>query len=104
MMMKDHSMASSELMGVAKAKNITLPASASEKCQKKIQELREKKGVDFDKAYTDFMVDDHKEDIDAFKKEAEKGNDSVLVTLKFYILLCSYLSLEQLQDCITLCF
>ena len=79
MMMKDHSMASSELMGVAKAKNITLPSSASEKCQQKIQELREKKGIDFDKAYTDLMVDDHKEDIDAFKKEAEKGNDSVLV-------------------------
>jgi putative membrane protein len=32
-------------------------------------------GTEFDKAYTDFMVDDHQEDIDDFKKEAEKGND-----------------------------
>lgn len=78
LMVKDHSMAYDELTSAARAKNITLPAALSDKCQKKLDELKEKKGADFDKAYAEFMVDDHKEDLDAFKKEAEKGNDSLL--------------------------
>lgn len=78
MMVKDHSAANTELMAAAKQKDITLPASLSEKCQKKVQDLSEKTGADFDKAYADLMVSDHKDDIDAFKKEGEKGNDPQL--------------------------
>jgi putative membrane protein len=78
MMVKDHSKVNEELKAAAKAKDITLPASMSDKCQKKVADLREKSGGDFDKAYTDLMVRDHKEDIDAFKKEADKGNDPEL--------------------------
>ena len=43
-----------------------------------IDHLREKKGRDFDKDYIDMMVKDHKEDIELFEKEAEKGNDADL--------------------------
>jgi len=78
MMVKDHSAANAELKKVAKEKNITLPAGLSDKCRKAVQDLSEKKGADFDKAYADLMVSDHKEDIDEFKKEADKGKDSVL--------------------------
>lgn len=78
MMVKDHSAANDELKTAAAAKNITLPATLSDKCQKKVQDLTGKSGTDFDKAYTKLMVDDHKEDIDAFKKEADKGNDAQL--------------------------
>lgn len=78
MMVKDHSAANDELKSAAQAKNITLPATLSDKCQKKVQDLTAKSGTDFDKAYTKLMVDDHKEDIDAFKKEADKGNDAQL--------------------------
>lgn len=78
LMVKDHGMAYDELTSAARAKNITLPAALSDKCQQKVNELTEKKGADFDKAYAELMVDDHKEDLDAFKKEAEKGNDSLL--------------------------
>jgi putative membrane protein len=46
----------------------------SDKCRKEVQDLSEKKGIDFDKSYADLMVSDHKEDIEEFKKEAEKGN------------------------------
>ena len=69
MMVKDHSKANEELKAAATAKNITLPAAVSDKCQKKVAELSEKKGADFDKAYADLMVSDHKEDIDEFKKK-----------------------------------
>ena len=80
MMVKDHSKANEELKTVAKAKNITLPENMSDKCQKKVADLSGKSGADFDKAYASLMVDDHKEDIDDFNKEAEKGNDSQLTT------------------------
>jgi putative membrane protein len=78
LMVKDHSKANDELKAAAKAKDITLPATMSDKCQKKLADLTEKKGADFDKAYADLMVSDHKDDIDEFKKEAEKGNDKEL--------------------------
>jgi len=78
MMVKDHSKANDELKAAAKAKDITLPAAMSDKCQKKLSELTQKQGADFDKAYADLMVSDHKDDIDEFKKEAEKGNDKDL--------------------------
>jgi putative membrane protein len=78
MMVRDHSMANEELKAAAKAKHITLPSLMSEKCQKKVSGLSEKKGADFDKAYADLMVSDHKADIDEFKKEAGKGMDAGL--------------------------
>lgn len=79
-MVDDHSKANEELKALAAQKNITLPTTLSDKNQKKYDELAEKSGADFDKAYASFMVDDHKEDIDEFKKEAEKGNDADLKT------------------------
>ena len=78
MMVKDHSKANDELKAAAKEKNITLPPIMSDKCQKKVSDLAEKKGTDFDKAYAGLMVSDHKDDIDEFKKEAEKGMDKQL--------------------------
>ncbi len=75
-MVTDHSKANKELKALAGEKHIVLPDNMSEKCQKKVSDLEEKKGKDFDKAYADLMVSDHKDDIDEFKKEAEKGNDA----------------------------
>ena len=77
-MIDDHSGANKELAALASQKNITLPQTLSEKNQKHYDEFQQKKGKEFDEAYTDFMVKDHKEDIDEFKKEAEKGNDKDL--------------------------
>jgi putative membrane protein len=77
-MIDDHSGANKELAALASQKNITLPQTLSEKNQKHYDELQQKKGKEFDEAYTDFMVKDHKEDIDEFKKEAVKGNDKDL--------------------------
>jgi putative membrane protein len=77
-MIDDHSAANTELATLASQKNITLPQTLSEKNQKHYDEFQQKKGKDFDEAYTDFMVKDHKEDIDEFKKEAEKGKDKDL--------------------------
>ncbi len=80
MMLKDHSKANKELKAIAEKKNITLPTALSDKCQKTKDDLSAKKGADFDKAYADLMVSDHKTDIDDFKSEADKGVDSTLKT------------------------
>lgn len=74
-MVEEHTKANQELKTLASQKNITLPEALSEEHQEKFNELAEKTGTDFDEAYTDFMVKDHKDDLDAFKKEAEDGND-----------------------------
>jgi putative membrane protein len=75
MMVTDHSKANDELKSLTAQKNISLPGALSEKCQKKYDELAEKKGADFDKAFMKAMVDDHEDVVKSFKKEAEDGND-----------------------------
>jgi putative membrane protein len=74
-MVDEHSKANQELIALAQQKNITLPTAPDEDKQKKIDELSKKSGTDFDKAYIDLMVDDHKEDIDEFQEEANNGKD-----------------------------
>ncbi len=76
MMVTDHSKANSELKAVAAKKNMTLPETPMEKQQKQIDELKTKKGADFDKAYVEMMVGDHKEDVSKYQDEANKGNDA----------------------------
>ena len=74
-MVEDHGKANTELKDLAAKKNISLPISLSDNNLEKYNDLAKKKGNDFDDAYAEFMVKDHKEDISDFKKEAEKGND-----------------------------
>lgn len=80
MMVDDHGKANIELKTLAQQKGITLPTSLSDKCQKKYNDLAEKKGAEFDEKYMDLMVKDHKEDIEKFKDEAEDGNDPDIKT------------------------
>jgi putative membrane protein len=74
-MIDDHSKANEELKALAAQKNITLPQDLSEDHKKDFNDLNEKSGEDFDKAYVEFMVKDHKKDIDKFEEEYNKGKD-----------------------------
>jgi putative membrane protein len=74
-MITDHSKANDELKSLAASKNISLPTVPNQAHQKKIDDLQGKSGEGFDFDYIDLMVKDHKEDIDLFEKEADKGND-----------------------------
>lgn len=73
---KDHKLANTELKALALKKNISLPDMLSEKYQSDYDDLSKKDGIEFDKAYAAYMVKDHKDDIDKFKTESEKGKDS----------------------------
>ncbi len=79
MMVADHSKAGEELKGVAKTKNITLPDSVNEDSKKAIADLSVKKaGADFDKAYVDKMVSDHKSTVDMFESASKNLKDADL--------------------------
>lgn len=78
MMVTDHTKANNELMSKAKSQNITLPATPGNDEQKMLDKLGSKTGRDFDKAYMDMMLQDHKKDIADFKKAADKCTNTVI--------------------------
>ena len=75
MMVSDHGKAGDQLKQIAASKNITLPANLSDKSQKELDDLNKKTGKDFDKAYMDMMLDDHKHDVDKFQKASNDLKD-----------------------------
>ncbi|HYJ62421.1 MAG TPA: DUF4142 domain-containing protein [Parafilimonas sp.] len=79
MMVTDHTKAGDQLKQLAATKNITLPANLDSKSQKKLDDLnKEKTGKDFDKAYQNDMLDDHKDAVDVFQKGSTNLKDADL--------------------------
>lgn len=78
MMVTDHTNANEELKALAQKKNITLPQALDDDKQRKYDEFAKKKGAEFDRDYMALMVEDHKEDIEDFKDQAQKGKDADL--------------------------
>ena len=78
MMVDDHTAANNELKKLAGTKNISVPATVSTDRQEKLTDFMKKTGNDFDKDYASYMVSDHKDAIELFKKQAEKGKDTEL--------------------------
>ncbi len=76
MMVADHSDANSKIKILAAARNVTLPSALSDDHKKMLDDLNAKKGKDFDKAYIDMMVNDHKEDISEFEKASNDIKDA----------------------------
>jgi Predicted outer membrane protein len=75
MMVNDHSKANDELKSIAAQKNFQLPNSTSPKHQDHKNDLTNKSGADFDKAYMKMMVDGHKDVIDQFEKASKDATD-----------------------------
>ena len=78
MMVADHSKANDELKALAKKLSITLPDSIASEESKTRDDLAKKSGADFDKAYVQDMVDDHKKDVKAFEDASKNLKDSDL--------------------------
>jgi putative membrane protein len=79
-MNREHQKAYDELTTLAKKKNITVPAAASDNMQKKYNDLSEKRGSEFDKEFCDEMVAGHKEAIDKFERAAKESTDPDIQT------------------------
>jgi putative membrane protein len=76
MMVTDHTLANNNFKTIAASKSIELPDSITSDQQKDIDALSKKSGKDFDKAYVDMMVDDHKATIMEFKTAEDKVSDN----------------------------
>jgi putative membrane protein len=101
MMVKDHSKANDELKALAAQKNVTIPTALDDKHMDKMNDIKEKRGAEFDKAYMNEMVDDHEKDVDKFKRQAENGNDSdvkAFAAKTLPILLMHQDSAKQIKD------
>jgi putative membrane protein len=75
-MVDDHTKANDQLKQIAQEKGVTVPTDLSAKDKAEKDHLSKLKGEQFDRAYMQHMVQDHKADVAEFKKEANSGKDS----------------------------
>jgi putative membrane protein len=79
MMVADHTLALKKLDSIVRKNNgAALPAEPDARHRKKAQELQALSDKQFDAAYIDAQVKDHKETIALFEKESSAGQDPAL--------------------------
>lgn len=74
-MEQDHGKALKELEQIAAKKNVELPKELEGRHKREVERLSKLSGEKFDREYIQAMVKDHKEDIEKFQRESEKGDD-----------------------------
>lgn len=80
MMVADHSKANDELKSFASGRGLMLPDSLPADKKKHLDAMNKLNGKAFDQHYVNMMVDDHKKDVDEFKKQAASAEDGQLKT------------------------
>lgn len=74
-MVDDHSKANDQLKQVAAEKHVTLPTGISAKDKATKAKLEALSGDQFDRAYMENMVKDHKQDVAEFQKASKSASD-----------------------------
>jgi putative membrane protein len=77
-MIAEHTRTNDDLKEAAAQEHITLPTDLSAKDQATYDRLSKLRGDEFDHAYAEDMVKDHEQDLQAFQREANRGNDDVI--------------------------
>jgi putative membrane protein len=77
-MVKDHTQANDQLKQVAESKGIEVPTDLNAKDKMLKDQLSNLSGRQFDQAYMQDMVKDHKQDIADFARESRTGNDATV--------------------------
>src|SRR5437773_7993569 len=77
-MVIDHAKANDELQKIATQKGATIPTELTRREEAQLEHLQKLSGNDFDKAYADRMVKDHKKDIKEFQDAAKNCEDADL--------------------------
>jgi putative membrane protein len=75
-MEQDHSKLNKELQQLASTKNQQIPDKLEGKQKSTYDRLAKLSGEKFDREYMKTMIDDHKTDVDKFKKQADKADDA----------------------------
>jgi putative membrane protein len=74
-MQEDHSKVNEELMTIAGKRGVELRISLQGKYKRTVDRLAKLSGAEFDRQYMQVMVQDHKEDLKKFHRQAAKGQD-----------------------------
>jgi putative membrane protein len=74
-MVNDHSRMNMSVRDLAGKQSVTLPSDISIKDKITYDLISKKTGADFDRAYMEDMIADHKADVAAFEREVESGTD-----------------------------
>lgn len=78
-MIKDHTLAATELQKAAEKKNMTVPVDSDPKHKAEMDKLAKLTGADFDRAYSEQMRKDHHRAVELFTAAAnDKSIDSIL--------------------------
>jgi putative membrane protein len=75
-MVDDHGKANQQLSTVAQQKNIQVPTELTGKAKAEHDRLSKLSGEQFDRAYMQLMVQDHRKDVSEFRKQSTKAKDS----------------------------
>ena len=75
LMEMDHTNALVQLQALAVSKQISLPGTVTDAGKEAYNDLMAEPGKDFDKAYANMMVTDHKNAIEKFEKASSKAGD-----------------------------
>lgn len=79
-MLRDHTKANQELKRIAQKDGYTVSASLTQEQESALAKLRPLHGKDFDTAYAQMMVKDHREAVALFQAESTSGSDGDLKT------------------------
>jgi putative membrane protein len=77
-MVTDHTQANQDLVQLAKPENLNLPTQPDTKHKSEMDRLSAMSGNAFDTAYMQHMVQDHKQTVADFQKQAQSGGDPAL--------------------------
>lgn len=78
MMVVDHGDANRDLEALAREKGLQFPKALDEESERRLNTLREQKGVDFDRQYRDMQVTAHKDAIALYEKASTECEDADL--------------------------
>ncbi|HTH16728.1 MAG TPA: DUF4142 domain-containing protein [Magnetospirillum sp.] len=77
-MVTDHSKVNQQLDTITNKMGMSPPNELPREQRRQVDKLSKLNGAEFDRAYIATMVDDHKKDIGAFRKQADKGENAEL--------------------------
>lgn len=77
-MVRDHTTSNQQLGQVAKSKGWELPTGLDDEHQQVVDRMSKLTPEQFDQEYMQYMVADHKQDIEDFQKESNGGQDIAL--------------------------
>jgi len=75
MMEEDHTKSLTEIKALAQSKSVSIPTTVTENSKDAYENLENKTGNDFGKAYSDKMVEYHEDAIELFEKASNESED-----------------------------